>query len=137
MSQHDDAEYEAYDEHPDPDRLKDIRRSDQRPGKVQAIAILTLIGGIYALVHALAAVGVSVGWCCLWPGVYYGLVLGIMAIIKGSSLLGQNAASNPPPTGIAIMMIINIINGDIVNCVMGVLNLVFCGDPEVKGYFKG
>ncbi len=34
------------------------------------------------------------------------------------------------------MMIINIINGDIVNLVLGIVALVFLGDEEVKDYFQ-
>ncbi len=108
-------------------------RSAVRPGKVQAIAIMTLIGGIYAIVHFLGVAGSSGGFCCLWPGLYYALVVGIMAIIKGSQLLGEQAPYQAPPKGIAIMMIINIINGDMINCVLGIIVLVFCSDPEVEG----
>ena len=32
------------------------------------------------------------------------------------------------------MMIINIINGDVTNVVLGILILVFCNDEEVTGY---
>jgi len=123
------------------------RSSAQRPGKVQAIAIMTLVGGILATINALAilayigmmgAATLGIGLlCCLWPGPYYGLTIGILATIKGSQLLGQDARSQPPPKGTAIMMIINIINVDIVNCVLGILVLVFCSDPEVEDFFRG
>lgn len=112
----------------------------QRPGKVQAIAIMTLVGGILAVFNFLVvggSFGVSTfGLCCLWPGFYYGLVIGIMAIVKGSALMSVNAAAEVPPKTIAILQIINIINFDVPNCVMGILTLVFLGDPEVEGFFK-
>jgi hypothetical protein len=123
------------------------RGTQQRPGKVQAIAIMTLIGGIWATLGALgwfgyvgvmgvATLGAGL-LCCLWPGPYYGLAVGILAIIKGSQLLGQNARSQAPPKGTAVMLIINIINFDVVNCVLGILVLVFCSDPEVEDFFRG
>jgi hypothetical protein len=112
-------------------------KTDQRPGKVQAISIMILIGGIYALTHFLGLVGASTGVACLWPGLYYAIVLGIMAIVKGSQLLGRDAARTAPPKGIAIMMIINIINCDVVNCVLGILVLVFCSDADVESFFRG
>jgi hypothetical protein len=59
-----------------------------------------------------------------------------MAIVKGSNLIGDYAYRLPPPQGIAIMMIINIINGDAVNLTLGILVLVFLSDPEVKAYFR-
>jgi hypothetical protein len=130
----DDRRDADYDDAPDISRR---RKSKQRPGKVQAVSIMTLIGGIYAIVHFLGVGGGSTGLCCLWPGLYYALVVGIFAIVKGSQLLGENARAQTPPKGVAIMMIINIINGDMINCVLGIIILVFCSDPEVENFFKG
>jgi hypothetical protein len=142
----DDDDYDDDDVRDRPSRRGKRRRSAQRPGKVQAIAIMTLVGGILAtmgglgvliyfgLVGAMTLVGFL---CCLWPGPYYGLTIGILAIIKGSKLLGEDARSHAAPRGTAIMMIINIINFDMVNCVLGILILVFCTDPEVEDFFRG
>ena len=110
------------------------RRYDQKPGKVTGLGVMALVGGIFAILLALGYVGGTVGFCCLWPGTYYSLIMGIMAIVRGSGLLGANASQQTLPTGIAVMMIINIINGDVVNCVLGIIMLVFCGDEEVKEY---
>jgi hypothetical protein len=143
---YDDDDYEE-DDYERPRRRSGVRRSDQRPGKVQAIAIMTLIAGIMATLSAVAwlsyigLMGIAtLGFgllCCLWPGPYYGLTAGILAIVKGSKLLGKDAAHNPPPKGTAIMLIVNIINGDIVGCVLGIIILVFCADPEVEEWFRG
>lgn len=110
--------------------------SGEKPGKVQAIGLMTLIGGILAIVNFLAIGGGSGLVCCLWPGLYYGLVVGIMAIVKGAALIGVNAANETAPKAIAIMQIINIINLDLPNCVMGILTLVFLGDPEVAACYR-
>ncbi len=113
----------------------------QKPGKVTAIAIMTLIGGIYALVLGLslilAAVFGTACFGCLYPGIYYSFVVGVLAIVKGSKLLGKNDRYEKAPQGIAVMQIINILACDIVNCVMGILILVFLSDPEVKAYYQG
>jgi hypothetical protein len=103
---------------------------------VQAIGIMTLIGGILAVLLFLALSVSSSGICCLWPGTYYSLVLGILAIIKGAQLLGDGAHLSPPPRWCAIMMIINIINGDVTNLAMGIICTVFYSDPEVQEYFQ-
>lgn len=121
----------------DEDHGKAPSRPHEKPGKVQAIAIMVLIGGIYACVWALGSTLLSGFACCLWPGAYYGLVMGIMAISKGANLLGDKASRLAPPQGIAVMMIINIINGDLVNLTLGILVLVFLSDPEVKSYYRG
>jgi hypothetical protein len=123
------------------------RRLGERPGKVQAIAIMTLIGGIVACLNSAAViaylglVGVASGGfgcvCCLWPGPYYGLTAGILAIVKGSQLLGENASHVPAPRGTAILLIVNIINLDVIGLVLGIICLVFCSDPEVEDFFRG
>lgn len=110
------------------------RRRVEKPGKVQTIAIMMLIGGILATLSAVILMVSIYGLC--WPGTYYSLVLGIMAIIRASHLLGENARRQPEPKGIGIMMIINVINCDVPNLVMGILVVVFLGDPEVKNYFR-
>jgi predicted Zn finger-like uncharacterized protein len=130
--------YEDDDEDYD-DRRRSRRRGEEKPGKVQAIAIMTLIGGILATLTGVTylLVGLSTCFCLAWPGTYYSLVLGIMAIIRGSALLGDRAHRQPPPQGIAIMQIVNIVNGDIPNLVMGILTLTFLSDREVKDFFRG
>ncbi len=71
------------------------RRHREKPGKVQAIGVMMLIGGILATLGSvgliaycgligIATLGVGL-LCCLWPGPYYGLVMGIMAITKGGA----------------------------------------------------
>jgi hypothetical protein len=138
----DDEDYDddVEDEDERPSRRGRTRR-DERPGKVQAIAIMTLIGGIVACLlglNYLVLGGISsMGLCCLWPGGYYSVVIGILAIVKGSQLLGKEGHLTAPPKSIAIMMIINIVNGDFICLVMGILILVFCGDPEVEDYYQG
>jgi predicted Zn finger-like uncharacterized protein len=110
------------------------RRRREKPGKVQAIGIMTLVGGILATLTAVILMITIYGLC--WPGTYYSLVLGIMAIVKGSQLLGERAPEQTPPSGIAIMQIINITNCDWINLTLGIINLVFLGDEEVKSYFR-
>jgi len=110
---------------------------DVKPGQVTAIGIMVLVGGILAVLNFLFVGLFSTGVCCLWPGLYYGLVMGIMAIIRGSKLIGQNAHLEPPPKTIAIMQIVNIINLDVPNCVMGIVTLVFLNDPRVRSFYRG
>jgi predicted Zn finger-like uncharacterized protein len=126
-----DDHVEEYEEEPRRRRS----RSGEKPGKVQAIAIMVLVGGIFACVLSCSWTLFSGFVCCLWPGVYYGLVMGIMAIVRGANLLSEKAHRVTPPQGIAIMMIINIINSDVVNLTLGILVLVFLADEEVKDYF--
>jgi predicted Zn finger-like uncharacterized protein len=129
----------AEEDAPDYDDREHAPHGPEKPGKVQAIAIMTLVGGIHACLVGLVGLvwGAVTCVCLLWPGTYYSIVLGILAIIKGSQLLGTEAHRQAPPKGIAIMQIVNIINGDVPNCVMGILSLVFLSERPVARFFRG
>ena len=116
-----------------------------RPGKLQAIAIMTLVGGIlatlfsifwilYGLLIALATMGIG---CICLIGPIFQLVAGILCIIQGSKLLGKNPDPHYAKTKkTAIMQIICIICFDWINMVLGIINLVFLNDEQVKAYIR-
>jgi hypothetical protein len=81
-------------------------------GKVAGLGVMAIVGVVVAILIAL-----GFGFCRLW-----------------TPARNNNASQQTSPTGIAIIMIINIINTDVVNCVLGIVMLVFCGDEEVKEY---
>src|SRR5262245_60190133 len=107
----------------------------QQPGKVQAIAIMTIVGGCLAFMSVFASIGL--GSVCLVPCLFipYNITVGVMALVKGIQLINDKDGSQSPPTAQAIMMIINIISLDFVNLVLGILILVFIADPEVKKFY--
>jgi hypothetical protein len=110
-------------------------RHDEKPGKVQAIAIMMLLGGIVALLYGLLWAASIVGLC--WPGTYYSFVFGVIAIVKASQLLSEKVRRAAPPQALAIMQIINIVALDVINLTMGIISLVFLSDRDVKRYFRG
>ena len=110
----------------------------QKPGKVQAIAIMTLINGV---LNILVGIGITitvvlgtigVGLICA-PVTILPSVLGIFEIIGATKLM-----ANPPRKfnvqTIAIMEIICIIVGNVPSLVIGILNLVFYNDPETRSF---
>jgi len=106
----------------------------QKPGKVQAISIMVLVSGIFATIGGLS---ILVGTMCLYVPAIYGIVHGILAIVKGSQLLG----SDPWPAYLtvkttAIMAIVNIINCDVWGLVCGIVILTFLEDPEMRAYMR-
>ena len=116
-----------------------------RPGKLQAIAIMTLVGGIlatliglawivYCLLLGIFTLGIS---CIGLPFAIYELIAGILCIIQGSKLLGNNPDPYYAKTKTtAIMQIVCIICCDGVNLTLGIINLVFLNDEEVKAYIR-
>ena len=120
----------------------------EKPGKLTAIAVNTLVGGILALLLGLGGIGgyflfvlgtIGIG-LCVFPIILlpiYSLVLGVMALVKGIQMLG----SNPIPAfetakTTSIMQVVNIICGDGLNCTMGIVNLVLLNDPKVKAWIR-
>jgi predicted Zn finger-like uncharacterized protein len=104
-----------------------------KPSPVQTAGILMLIGGILACLVALGLAASCYG--LLWPGTYYSAVVGIMAIIRASQLMGDNAYQAGPGRGIAIMMIINILNCDVFTMTLGIIALVMLNNEESCRYF--
>jgi DNA-directed RNA polymerase subunit M/transcription elongation factor TFIIS len=124
----------AREEDDDEPRVASIKQD--KPGHVTAMGIMALIGGIGAIMIALAWGAGTMGTCCLWPGTYYSLIIGILAVVRGSALLGVRAYEEPLPRTLAILMIINVINTDAVSFVLGIIMLTFCGEKEVIDYLK-
>ena len=117
-----------------------LPRAIRKPGKVQAIAIMTLISGVLNCFWGLsAAVSLFAAnfFALYWAP--YAITLGILEIVYAAKLLGQNPKVQPA-NYLAIMQIINITTlnvyqlfvGDVV---VGILALVFYSDPEVRAYF--
>ena len=116
-----------------------------KPGKVQAIAIMTLVGGILAILASLAwAIYViifgmiSFGLLCVFivfP--IYQLTAGIILTVRGAQMLGKNPqAAYSSAKSSAILQIICIICCDVFNLVMGIVSLVNQGDPQVRAYMQ-
>jgi uncharacterized membrane protein YiaA len=105
-----------------------------KPGKVQAIAIMQLVGGILAILTGIWIALASLFLYLVW---IYAIVLGILSIIRASKLLGADAYGAGNAKTIAIMQIVNILCCDVPNLAMGIIALVFQSDPEVQAYLEG
>lgn len=110
----------------------------QKPGKVQAIAIMTLVSGIlnifWGLILTLMVIigTIGIGILCA-PVTIAPTVLGIFEVIAGSKLLSSTPRRVKVQT-IAILEIISILTLSMISVVIGILNLVFYNESEVKQY---
>lgn len=110
-----------------------------KPGKLQAIAILCLIGGILNILWSITVTCsaiASIMGVILLPITLYPLVLGVFELIYASELLPDPPKARNPATYLAVMQILNIITGNLLSVIIGILSLVFYNDPEVKAYFN-
>lgn len=114
------------------------------PGKVQAIGVMHLIGGIlnvlsalfwviYGAMMGLATFGIGLIGCC--PA-FILLPIGIVEIISGAKHLSSNHAGLRPPKAVGIIEICSILGCMVPSTVMGILTLVFLSDPEVEAYYQ-
>jgi len=111
-----------------------------KPGKVQTVAILTLISGITNILWPLTAyaiIGAStifVG-CLFLPLFVPPIILGVFEIIYATKLFPDPIKAARPSQSIAILEIICALTVNIVPVAAGIIALVMYNDPEVKAYF--
>lgn len=123
----------------EPGRFELSMHGPVKPSAVGTAGTCMLSGGIvavaWALVVMLLDVVLTVGLCCLYPGWLYAIVSGVLAIIRGSFLIGANAHASGASRWAAIMLIINVVNLDPVSATLGILSLVYLSGPDVNRYF--
>jgi hypothetical protein len=114
-----------------------------KAGKVQALAILTLISGCYNAVHAMALfvfvlffglATFGLGCVLIVLPIYLGIVAAL-EILYATKILPTPMKTNRPSHVIPILQIICAIAGNPITLAVGVLGIVFNNDPEVKAYF--
>jgi hypothetical protein len=106
-----------------------------RPGKVQAIAFMLILGGAWAVFWVLGWAFLSGCLCLAWPGTYYSIVFAIMAVIRGAELMGSGSEARRSPRTILIMQVVCAVSADPANVVCGILGMVFLNDPALDRYF--
>ncbi len=113
--------------------------SEQKPGLVTAIALMTLVSGIinlfWGFVASATALGTIVGVVCL-PITILPTILGIFEIIYSAKLLSAQPQPVQPSTSIAVLEILTFLLGNVFSMVAGILALIFYNDVTVKDYFN-
>ncbi|MGE0533482.1 MAG: DUF4339 domain-containing protein [Pirellulales bacterium] len=100
------------------------------PGKVVAIKVMMIVGAALALMFTFGLMISCFG--LLWPGTYVALTTGIWGLVAG-----LKADRERPPKAIPILQICLIANFDVTNLALGIVELVFLGDPEVAAHYDG
>lgn len=110
----------------------------QKPGLVQAIAIMTLVNGILNILWGFTfAIGLTIGvvTLCLVPFTFLPVLLGIFEIIYAAKLLGNPPQPVQPSQAIAVLEICCFLFFNAISLIVGILALVFYNDARVKAYF--
>jgi hypothetical protein len=114
-----------------------------KPAKVTAIAVLALVDGVVNVLFGagwflgIFALGVSTlgCGCLLLPLGLYPLVLGVFELVYAAQILPQDPRDVRPARWLAILQILNVLLGQVLSVVAGILTLVFLDDPEVRRWF--
>jgi hypothetical protein len=112
--------------------------SEQKPGLVTAIALMTLVSGIinlfWGFVASATALGTVVGVICL-PLTILPTILGVFEIIFAAKLLSAQPQPVQPSPAIAVFEILTVTFGNVFSLIVGILTLIFYNDLTVKDYF--
>lgn len=111
---------------------------NNKPAKVQTMAVLILVSGILNIVWggilALFGVLTIIGILCA-PLLILPMVLGVFELIYALNLMADPPKVKKPSQAIAVLEICNIVFVNIFSVVVGVLSLIFISEVEIKDYF--
>lgn len=118
--------------------------AERAPGKVQAIGVLHLLGGVLNLVSALfwmvygamitvGTLGLGFLACC---PVFVLLPLGVVEVMSGVRHLSSDHDGLKPPRRVGIAQLFAVLGCMPTSVISGVLTLVFLSDPEVAAYYE-
>jgi hypothetical protein len=107
-----------------------------KPNLVMAIALMTLVNGIFNLIWGVGIIGGTFGLSLLcFPIPLFPIILGGFEIAYGIKLLSNPPQPAQPSQAIAILEIVAIFVGNVFSMVVGILVLIFYNDTQVKDYF--
>ena len=113
------------------------------PGKVQAIGIMHIIGGImnlilaliwgvYGLLTGVMTFGIGLVICC--PA-FILLPIAIVEIISGVKHVSKDHTGLKPPRTTAFVEMGALLGCSMMSLIFGILTLAFLNDPEVEAYY--
>jgi hypothetical protein len=107
-----------------------------KPSLFTAIALMTLVNGIFNVIFGVAIIGGTFGAALIcFPIPLFPLILGGFEIAYAMKLLANPPQPVKPSQAIAIWEIAAILVGNVFSAVVGILVLVFYNDSTVKDYF--
>jgi hypothetical protein len=104
------------------------RQPTAAPPSSPAALMMTIGGGFatfYVLVYSVISLLTTFGLACCWPGFIVQCIVAAGGLINGITCMSNN---KPAPRWVAIMQIISIINCDIINLVLGIVELTQISD---------
>jgi len=110
--------------------------SQSKPSLVMAIALMTLINGIFNVIWGISIIVGTIGLSLLcFPVPLFPIILGGFEIAYAIKLLSNPPQPVQPSQAIAILEIVAVFVLNVFSLVVGILVLIFYNDSTVKDYF--
>jgi hypothetical protein len=110
--------------------------SQSKPSLVMAIALMTLLNGIFNVIWGISIIVGTIGLSLLcFPVPLFPIILGGFEIAYAIKLLANPPVPVQPSQPIAILEIVALFVGNVFSLVVGILVLIFYNDNAVKDYF--
>jgi hypothetical protein len=110
--------------------------STSKPSLVMAIALMTLVNGIFNVIWGISIIVGTIGLSLLcFPVPLFPIILGGFEIAYAIKLLANPPVPVQPSQAIAILEIVALFVGNVFSLVVGILVLIFYNDSAVKDYF--
>ena len=107
-----------------------------KPSLFTAIALMTLVNGIFNIIFGVAIIGGTLGVALICFGFpLFPLILGGFEIAYAMKLLSNPPQAVQPSQAIAVWEIAALLVGNVFSAMVGVLVLIFYNDSTVKDYF--
>lgn len=107
-----------------------------KPSLVMAIALMTLVNGIFNIIWGIGIIVGTIGLSLLcFPVPLFPIILGGFEIAYALKLLANPPQPVQPSQAIAIWEIVAIFVGNVFSLIVGILALVFYNDTTVREYF--
>ncbi len=113
-----------------------MNTSQTKPGLVMAIALMTLVNGVFNIIWGVGMILNTAGFLlvCI-PISPLPIILGGFEIAYAIKLLASPPQPVRPSQAIAILEIVAVLVGNVLSLVVGILALIFYNDQIVKDYF--
>jgi hypothetical protein len=115
---------------PPPERVR-IRK----PWQARLVALFLIAGGVWAFVHVIGFLVISKAVCCFWPGMMPELPWGVAAVVRGGQLLVARGRPRVPAV-VVILQVFTCGAFDLVNTLVGVLNVLLVCSPAARRYYR-
>ena len=110
--------------------------TQSKPSLVMAIALMTLVNGIFNVIWGIGIIVGTIGLSLLcFPVPLFPIILGGFEVAYAIKLLANPPVPVQPSQPIAILEIVALFVGNVFSLVVGILVLIFYNDSAVKDYF--